>query len=152
MGDSLKKHLCEDTQLMLRVARGNSQAFTKIYNKYFSFVTDYIATHNRHSGIPEDIAQEVFSRVWYNRAKYRPNSSVKTFLFGYAKNVLMEEQNRLAKAVTAKQNWQLRHPTVSSIIMSDPKTVRPLLPVSLIKYPEKSMWKSIVGTQSLLDY
>jgi len=72
--------------------------------------------------IPEDIAQEVFSRIWRNRAKYSPNSSIKTFLFGYAKNVLMEEQNRLAKAVTAKQNWRSRHPSTSSIISSNTKT------------------------------
>lgn len=121
MGDSLKKRLDEDTQLMLRIGRGNSQAFTKIYNKYFSAVTDYIASNNRYSVIPEDIAQEVFSRVWHNRAKYQPNSSVKTFLFGYAKKVLMEEQNHLAKAVTARQNWSLKHPVNSSIVSSNPK-------------------------------
>lgn len=95
MGNNLKEHLDEDTQLMLHVARGDSQAFTKIYNKYFSGVTDYIASHNSPSVAPEDIAQEVFSRIWHNRAKYQPNSSVKTFLFGYAKKVLMEEQDRL---------------------------------------------------------
>jgi len=122
MGDSLKKHLNKDTQLMLKVTRGNSRAFTKVYNKYFSVVTDYIASHNKPSVIPEDIAQEVFSRIWHNRAKYQPNSSVKTFLFGYAKNVLLEEQNRLAKAVTAKQNWSLKHSLTSSIILSNPKT------------------------------
>lgn len=122
MGDSSKKYLDEDTQLMLEVGRGNSLAFTKIYNKYFSVVTDYIASHNRPSVTAEDIAQEVFSRIWHNRAKYRPNSSVKTFLFGYAKKVLMEEQDRLAKAVTTKQNWSLKHPLTSSIISSNPKT------------------------------
>ena len=122
MGDSLRKHLDEDTQLMLKVGRGNSWAFTKVYNKYFSVVTDYIASRNSYSVIPEDIAQEVFSRIWHNRAKYQPNSSVKTFLFGYAKKVLMEEQNRLVKAVTAKQNRSLEHPLTSSIISSNPET------------------------------
>ena len=121
MGDNLKKHLDEDVQLMLKVSRGNSLAFTKIYNKYFSIVTDYIASHNRPSVASEDITQEVFSRIWHNRAKYQPNSSVKTFLFGYAKKVLMEEQNRLAKAATAKQNWSLKHPLNSSNISSNPE-------------------------------
>ena len=123
MGDSLKRYLDEDTKLMLLVGRSNSRAFTKIYNKYFVVVTDYIASHNRSSVIPEDITQEVFSRIWHNRAKYQPNSSVNTFLFGYAKKVLMEEQNRLAKAVIAKQNWSLKHPlTSSTIISSNPRT------------------------------
>ena len=123
MSDSLKRHLDEDTQLMLQVNRGNSQAFTKIYNKYFSVVTDYIVSHNRPSVIPEDIAQEVFSRIWHNRAKYQPNSSVKTYLLGYAKNILMEEQNRLAKAVTAKRNWSLKHSFTSLIISSNHQKV-----------------------------
>jgi len=104
------------------MARGNSRAFTKIYNKYFSVVTDYIASHNRHSYVPEDLTQEVFSRIWYNRARYHPNSSVKTFLFSYARNVLMEEQNRLTKIAKTKQNWHLKHPVTSSSILFNPKT------------------------------
>ena len=122
MGDGLKRYLDKDTHLMLKMSRGNTQAFTKIYNKYFSIVTDYIASHNRSSVIPEDAAQEVFSRIWHNRAKYQPNSSVKTFLFGYANKVLMEEQNRLKKAAMARQNWPLKHPLNSPNISSNPKT------------------------------
>ncbi|MHC5060285.1 MAG: RNA polymerase sigma factor [Planctomycetota bacterium] len=143
MGNNSKKHLDEDAQLMLQVARGNSLVFAKIYNKYFSVVTDYIASHDRPSVIPEDIAQEVFSRIWQNRAKYRPNSSAKTFLFGYAKNVLREEQNRLAKAVTAKQNWQLRHTADPAIISSNTKTATcqaglgKTLEQAIIKLPAK---------------
>ena len=121
MGESLKKYLDEDIQLMLQIGRGNSQAFTKIYNKYFSVITDYIASHNLFSVVPEDIAQEVFSRIWHKRAKYHPNSSVKTFLFGYARNVLLEELARSAKALTATQNWSLKYPVTSLIISSNPK-------------------------------
>ncbi len=73
-------------------ARDDKAAYGKLYRKYFSIVTNYITSLNGQREPPEDVAQEVFVRVWRNRAGYRPDATVKTFLFGYTKNVLHEKQ------------------------------------------------------------
>lgn len=78
---------------MLMAARDDKTAYGKLYRKYFPVVTNYIMSRNGQCESPEDLAQEVFVRVWQNRARYRPDATVKTFLFGYAKNVLHEKQS-----------------------------------------------------------
>ena len=60
MGDSLKKHLDEDTQLMLQVGRGNSQAFDRLYKKYYPIVIDYLINLDGYKDSINDIAQKVF--------------------------------------------------------------------------------------------
>jgi RNA polymerase sigma factor (sigma-70 family) len=93
MANNLRIYLDEDTWLMLQVGKGNAQAFEKIYRKYFPVVTSYFASLNGHLTSPEDLTQEVFVRIWRRRAEYRPNATVKTYLFSYAQNVLREKKS-----------------------------------------------------------
>lgn len=86
--------LDEDIQLMLRVADGDEDAFNTLYKKYFQIVTDYATSSKGHSNSSEDIANEVFKRVWDQRAKYQPTSALKTYLFTFAGNVMLEHQRR----------------------------------------------------------
>jgi len=78
-------------------ARDDKTAYGKLYRKYFTIITNYIMSRNGQFEPPEDLAQEVFVRVWQNRARYRPDATVKTYLFGYAKNVLREKQSMVSR-------------------------------------------------------
>lgn len=85
-------HLDEDTRLMLKVAGGDHVAYKELYRKYVPIVTDYIVNLDGQCDLPQNLAQEVFVRLWKNRAKYCPDSAAKTYLFGIARNVLSENQ------------------------------------------------------------
>ena len=54
----------------------------------------YLAGRNDRSHSPEDLAQEVFLRVWEHRGRYRPGMSVPSYLLGFAMNVAREQQRR----------------------------------------------------------
>jgi len=88
--ENKRTYLDKDTRLMIKASRGNQKAYTVLYNKYFSIVTQFVSSRNGQVPSAEDITQEVFARVWENRAKYRPKSAFKTYLFGYAKIILRE--------------------------------------------------------------
>jgi RNA polymerase sigma-70 factor (ECF subfamily) len=60
-------------------------------------ITRYAAKRNGHNRLSEDIAQEVFFRIWENRKKYRPTAAFKTYLFTYAKNVIHKYQHRFTE-------------------------------------------------------
>ena len=94
MTAKVKFHLDDDTQLMLKVAKGDEDAFIRIYSKYYPIVKDYAASINQNVNSSEDIANEVFERVWQKRSEYKPVSTVKTFLFSFAKYVILEYQRR----------------------------------------------------------
>lgn len=86
-----------DVLLMLMAARGDRAAFGRLYRKYFPLVTSYIMKLDGQYDFREDLAQEVFVRVWQSRAKYRPVATVKTYLFSYARNIVREKQSVNAK-------------------------------------------------------
>jgi len=59
-----KIQLDEDTRLMLKAVRDDKAAYGKLYKKYFIIVTNYIINLNGQCDSTEDLAQEVFVRVW----------------------------------------------------------------------------------------
>ena len=102
MIDDRRIYVGEDTQLMIKVSEGDRDAYTILYNKYFSAVVSLAATLNGQLQSPEDVAQEVFCRIWEKREEYRPAAAFKTFLFGYAKKVLKENIASAVKELTLK--------------------------------------------------
>jgi len=98
-------YLDGDTQLMLRVAEGDVDAFNIIYKRYFRIVVDYATSNNGHSNSSEDIANEVFKRVWWKRAEYKPTSKVKTYLFTFTGTVVQEYQRRAKYQRAALDNF-----------------------------------------------
>jgi len=85
---------------MLKVSRGDERAYDRLYEKYFTIICSYVTGINGHDNLSEDIAQEVFARVWESRAKYQPSAAFKTYLFGYAKNILRETKSTLRREKT----------------------------------------------------
>lgn len=123
MAHNSKIKLDEDMRLMLKAGRDDKTAYSKLYRKYFSIVTNYIMSLNGQREPPEDLAQEVFVRVWQNRARYRPDATVKTFLFGYTKNVLHEKQSivsrKAAVDIRSFSNSTSKLPQLDAITQDD---------------------------------
>jgi RNA polymerase sigma-70 factor (ECF subfamily) len=90
-------YLNKDTRLILKAAGGDEEAFERLYRKYFPIITSYATSVNGNNSSSEDIANEVFSRVWKQRAKYQPASTVKTYLLGFAKIIIREYRRQLHK-------------------------------------------------------
>ena len=65
-------YLDEDTRLMLKASEGDRDAYSKLYSKYFSAVTSLSTGFDGQFQSPEDVAQEVFHRIWKNRKEYHP--------------------------------------------------------------------------------
>ena len=82
---------------MIKASKGDRKAFDKLYRKYFSAAAGFVSSRNGQVPSAEDIAQEVFARIWENRAKYQPTAAFKTYLFGYAKIILSERLKSQSK-------------------------------------------------------
>ena len=123
MPDERSIQIDEDTYLMRKVKEGDRQAYARLYEKYVPVVTKYIARHNGHVEPPEDLAQEVFLRVWCCRARYEPLAPMKDYLFGIAANVLRESQ--------ANARGQVRFEIVELEALVDTSLASPLVDAEL---------------------
>ena len=92
MSDKSSLQLDEDVCLMIKTRDGDRQAYDQLYRRYFPTVAIYLARHNTQRHACEDLAQEVFARVWYHRSRYQPLAPVRNYLLGIAANVLREDR------------------------------------------------------------
>ncbi len=92
MRDESSIELDSDTGLMVKAREGDRAAYEKIYRRYFSAVVSFLARRTGSRDVGEDLAQEVFTRVWERRTRYQPLAPVRNYLLGVAANVLRESR------------------------------------------------------------
>ena len=86
-----------DAALMLRVKRGDLEAFTELVEKYKQPVTNLVARTIRDETEAEDIAQNVFIQVHKSAARYQVTAKFTTWLFTIARNLCLNEIRRRSR-------------------------------------------------------
>src|SRR5271154_4808789 len=78
-----------DVQLMLDVKAGDEASFDFLLRKYRSPLVNFLYRMVRDQATAEDLAQEVFLRVYRARHKYNPSAKFTTWLFRIATNLAL---------------------------------------------------------------
>lgn len=76
-----------DVQLMLRAKRGDDAAFSQLVENYQDRLVAVLYHLLGDQEAAEDLAQEVFLRVYRNRKKYEAKAKFSTWLFHIANNL-----------------------------------------------------------------
>ncbi len=76
-----------DVQLMLRVKEGDDRAFTQLVTAYQDRLVNVLTHLVRDQAAAEDLAQEVFLRIYRARHGYEPTAKFSTWLFRIANNL-----------------------------------------------------------------
>jgi RNA polymerase sigma-70 factor (ECF subfamily) len=88
-----------DVQLMLDVKSGDEASFELLLHRYRSPLVNFLYRMVRNREQAEDLAQEVFIRVYRARAEYVPSAKFTTWLFRIATNLALNSlrDNRYQK-------------------------------------------------------
>lgn len=78
-----------DVRLMLRVRDDDAEAFRELVERYQDRLISVLAYQARNRDQAEDLAQEVFLRVYRARKRYVPGAKFATWLFTIAGNVAL---------------------------------------------------------------
>ena len=78
-----------DVQLMLDVKAGDEASFDFLLQKYRSPLVNFLYRMVRDTATAEDLAQEVFLRVYRARKQYTPSAKFTTWLFRIATNLAL---------------------------------------------------------------
>src|SRR5579871_3204404 len=78
-----------DVQLMLDVKAGDQQSFELLLQRYRCPLVNFLYRMVRNREQAEDLAQEVFVRVYRARADYVPSAKFTTWLFRIATNLAL---------------------------------------------------------------
>ena len=76
-----------DAAIMLRVAAGDEAGFTYLAEKFHRPIIHFLYRMVRNQAIAEELAQEVFLRVYRSRQSYRAEAKFTTWLYRIATNL-----------------------------------------------------------------
>jgi RNA polymerase sigma-70 factor (ECF subfamily) len=78
-----------DTALMLQVQRDDAESFNHLLQRNRSLVVRYLARIVANHAVAEELAQEVFIRVYRSRERYEPAAKFSTWLYRISTNVAL---------------------------------------------------------------
>ncbi len=76
-----------DAEVMLRVKAGDDAAFDYLVQKYRRPIVSFMYRMAHNSATAEELAQEVFLRVYRSRGNYEPSAKFSTWLYRIATNL-----------------------------------------------------------------
>jgi len=78
-----------DAELMLRVKEGDGASFAVLLDKHRSSVVHFLYRMIQNQAVAEELAQEVFLRVYRSRATYEATAKFTTWLFRIATHLAL---------------------------------------------------------------
>lgn len=82
--------------LVDRVRSGDELAFRELMDTYFNRVARFTYGIVKSREVAQDIAQDVLANVWHARKDWSPRYSIKSYLFGAARNRALNELKHLS--------------------------------------------------------
>ncbi len=76
-----------DAEIMLRVKAGDDGAFNYLVEKYRRAMVSFMYRMTHNAGVAEELAQEVFLRVYRSRDTYKADAKFSTWLYRIATNL-----------------------------------------------------------------
>jgi RNA polymerase sigma-70 factor (ECF subfamily) len=100
-----------DAELMLRVKDGDGASFAILLEKHRLPVIHFIYRMVQNQGVAEELAQEVFLRVYRSRGSYEPTAKFTTWLFRIATHLAL---NSLRDGKHRRLEERLDHATADA--------------------------------------
>src|SRR3981189_715293 len=156
-----------DVQLMLDVKAGDEQSFALLLHRYRSPLVNFLYRMVRNREQAEDLAQEVFLRVYRAREDYIPSAKFTTWLFRIATNLALNSvrDNRYQKlevsidapvSVDAEdgdettRDVRAKDPNIEQHLVEDGR--RKMIRYAIDKLPEKQWAAVLLHKYEELDY
>lgn len=86
-----------DVALMARVAEADERAFRELVERHQNAVVGTVARMLNDATEAEDIAQQVFLRIWKHAKRWRPEAKFTTYLFTVTRNLVFNETRRRSR-------------------------------------------------------
>jgi len=83
-----------DQELCALLKEGNEKAFAEIFNHYQALLFDFAYKRIRDKDEAKDIVQEIFVRLWNNRAELQIKTNLRSYLYRCVLNSVLNILNR----------------------------------------------------------
>lgn len=84
----------DEKELLGRIASGDEQAFRAVYDRYALPMYNNALRFTKQEDLAKDLTQEIFFRVWTNRARLTEVERFDSYLYVVARNCIFDELRR----------------------------------------------------------
>lgn len=118
-----------DTQLMVRVQADDDASFGLLLDRNRGLVVNYLSRMVSNRAIAEELAQDVFVRVYRSRRTYEPSAKFSTWLYRITTNVALNHfrdsrRHQRDLSLDVQDAAQLRRQTSDRALLVEDRLVR----------------------------
>jgi len=150
-----------DAELMLRLRAGDVASFSLLLERHRSPVIHFLYRMVQNQGVAEELAQEVFLRVYRSRDSYEPTAKFTTWLFRIAThlalNWIRDHRNEKSSASLDEETAEGiarqvsdRRPTVEQSLVRDARMAE--IRTAIETLPEKQRAAVLMHKYEELEY
>jgi RNA polymerase sigma-70 factor, ECF subfamily len=105
----------DEGELAARIRSGDPRAFEALFQRYYRKLHAFIDGYVDSADAAEDLAVDVFSRIWERRGEWVVQGSVRAYLYGAARNEALAHlrRKRMIDRAHAQAARDLRSPGVA---------------------------------------
>jgi len=85
-----------DNSLLLRIAAGDETAFREFFHEYSNNIYTVAFMLTKSAEMAEDMVQEIFLKLWLNRAALAEVNNIRNYIFIHARNHIFNELRKKA--------------------------------------------------------
>lgn len=92
-------------EVLLKVAQGDEKAFAVLLKNYHNMIAGYLLSITESEELVQEIVQDVFMKIWTNRATLANIESFKSYLLVVARNHAFNCLKRIAREREKEKTW-----------------------------------------------
>lgn len=98
----------EEFTLLAMLAQDSEYAFQLLFDRYRNRIYSVAISYVKSPILAEEIVQDVFLKVWFQRKEIRMLRSFEAWLFTVSKNYILNYVQKLASEWKARENWVMQ--------------------------------------------
>ena len=95
----------EESTLLSLLAQDSEYAFQLVFDRYRNTIYKVSMLYVKSPVIAEEIVQDVFLKLWFQRRQLQQIRSLESWLFILAKNLALNNIKKIAHEWTAREKW-----------------------------------------------
>ncbi|MCD7978206.1 MAG: RNA polymerase sigma-70 factor [Tannerellaceae bacterium] len=111
----MKKTTYTDEELLKALSHDDLQAFDRLFRNYFPKLKRFLAGFSGNETMAEDLAQDVFVKLWQNRTSLSHIRNLNAYLYTMARNALYNQLELSYYSHTLSEEHIPEIPTLESL-------------------------------------
>jgi RNA polymerase sigma-70 factor (family 1) len=109
--------------LLGKVAEGDEHAFAELFKNYYNLLGTFIMRLTESEPLTQEIVQDVFVKIWFNRSALADVECFKAYLIVVARNHTFNSLKQIARERSRQKEWVNTVLSIAANEADEPETI-----------------------------